>query len=118
MYTVGSAPADGARRGEPPAKNHDRLYRVIAKPGYAVGAMTVRTGVDVVGLSLTFMKVKGNRLDPKDAYESEWIGSPSLLPKVTVGGDGAPAVGICGRTRTNEPLRALGLLVDPTGKAP
>jgi hypothetical protein len=116
MYATGASPSDGPRRGAPADKTNDRVFRVLAKPGYAVGAITGKAGAEVVGFSVTFMKVKGDKLDPKDAYESDWIGGAGALPKVTVGGDGAPIVGYFGRTGTGQPVRSMGLLIESNDK--
>ncbi len=59
-----------------------------AKEGYAVGAITVRSGLTIDGISLTFMKISGTKLDPKDSYESEWFGSPKQFER-KLGGTGA-----------------------------
>jgi hypothetical protein len=116
MYTIGAKPLDGVRLGTPLDKSKDRVVRVLARPGYAVGAINVKGGAEVSGFSITFMKVKGTRLDSKDSYESEWIGWNVALPKTTLGGDGAPVVGLHGSTKSGEPVRALGLLLDPIGR--
>jgi S1-C subfamily serine protease len=81
---------------------------VKAKEGYAVGAMTCKGGLNFDGCSLTFMKVKDGRLDPADAYESEWVGGNGKGQPTRLGGDGTPVVGIVGRG-TDE-VRGLGLL--------
>ena len=52
-----------------------RSLRVSAGPGYAVGAMKLRTSIGINGMSLTFMRIKGERLDPQQSYASAWIGS-------------------------------------------
>src|ERR1700722_2113203 len=47
---------------------------VRAKPGYAVGGVTLRSGLNINGLSVTFMRIQGRRLDPNQSYESKWVG--------------------------------------------
>jgi hypothetical protein len=82
---------------------------VKAKPGYAVGAINVKAGALVNGFSVVFMRVKGNKLDPKDAYTSPWIGDqtggngPTLLT-----GSGTLIIGVIGR-RTHEDCTGIGL---------
>ena len=45
--------------GEVHGRNGDREVKVLkARPGYAVGAITIRTGLGVEGFSATFMKVE------------------------------------------------------------
>lgn len=82
-----------------------RLYRtqvedsvkVVAKHGYAVGGITVANRSDLGGLSVRFMKITGDRLDPADAYDSDWIGVPAADRKTYLGGEGEPVIGIIGR---------------------
>lgn len=83
-----------------------------AKEGYAVGTVTVRSGLTIDGLSLTFMKISGNKLDPKDSYESEWVGSPKQFER-KLGGTGAPFIGITGKANVqSKNLTGLGLILD------
>lgn len=85
--------------------------KVVAKEGYAVGAITVRAGFGIEGFSLTFMRVDGEQLDPRDAYESEWMGKRSGgSPPKTLSGDGAPVVGVVGRHGGRERVTAVGLV--------
>ncbi|HEV3262058.1 MAG TPA: hypothetical protein VG013_34725 [Gemmataceae bacterium] len=74
------------------------VIRVEAKPGYAVGGVTIKAGLGVDGMSVTFMEIREGGLNPKRAYESEWLGGMGGGPKTTVAGDGAPVVGIFGAT--------------------
>jgi hypothetical protein len=53
------------------------------------------------------MRIDGTRLNPKDSYESEWIGS-QLGPEIRLGGDGRQVVGILGRA--GQVIDALGLV--------
>ena len=44
------------------------------------------------------MKLKDEKLDPTDAYESDWAGGdPTQLTPVRLDGSGQPAVGLIGR---------------------
>jgi S1-C subfamily serine protease len=86
------------------------VVKVVAKPGYAVGAITLKTGLGIDGLSLTFMKVTPeNALDPKDRYESDWIGGMGGGGPVTVGDGSAPVVGLIGKAHS-QTATGLGLL--------
>ncbi len=71
---------------------------VKAKEGYAVGGMTVRSGLFINGFSLTFMRVQDGKLDPKGSYESDWTGDKTGGSEKPRQGDGAPVVGIAGGT--------------------
>lgn len=104
-----------------------RLYRtqvedsvkVVAKHGYAVGGITVsnRFGYDMGGLSVRFMKINGDRLDPADAYESDWIGTPAADRKTYLGGEGEPVIGVIGR-ETDVNCTGLGVILIKPKKAP
>src|SRR5579871_475623 len=48
-----------------------RTVQLRAKPGYAVGGVTMRTGLNIDGLSLTYMRIVGTQLDPAQSYVSE-----------------------------------------------
>ena len=61
---------------------------LLAKPGYAVGEIYARGGVRVNALKVGFMRIKGNSLDPKDRYESPWVGGAGGNAEVHLGGEG------------------------------
>jgi len=92
-------------------KNADltRVVRAIAPQGYAVGGITVRHGLCIEGLRLTFHRIQGNALDTKDAAISAWIGNNKAgNSEKTLGGNGAPIVGIFGNMDERRVL-ALGV---------
>jgi len=76
----------------------ERLIRVEAKPGYAVGALTIKAGLGVDGMSVTFMEIDEDGLNPNRTYESEWLGGMGGDEKKRIAGTGAPVVGIYGAT--------------------
>ena len=82
-----------------------------------VGAVNVKSALMVDGLSLTFMKIADGRLDPKDAYESEWIGGQGGNGPIRLGGDGTFVTGIQGKVNAKD-LTGLGLLVGPQKLGP
>jgi hypothetical protein len=98
-------------RGQQQGTNLNKVTCLLAKPGFAVGAVTVKTGANADGLSVTFMRIKGDRLDPTDAYESEWVGDVRPGGKTILTGEGRPVVGIFG-TKNNENVTGIGLLFD------
>ena len=66
--------ANGSKKlGDPHGEIRHR-HALDARPGYAVGAVTVRGDLMLRGFQLTFMRIKGAGLDPADSYESDWIG--------------------------------------------
>jgi hypothetical protein len=95
--------------------------RVKAKPGYAVGGVTIRTGLAIDGMSLTFIRIAGQALDSRDVYVSEWVGNSSGGREATLGGGGNLIVGVFG-CQDEHDVRALGLLyvagTAPAGAGP
>jgi hypothetical protein len=73
------------------------IVTIKAKPGYAVGAMAVKHGGGFDGMSVTFMKVAGDKLDPAASYESEFVGSDENKKPTKVTGNGVPVVGVWAR---------------------
>jgi hypothetical protein len=104
----------GRERGEYYGLKNKTARHAFARPGYAVGGLRVRYGEGIDSLSVIFMRIKGNRLDPSDSYESPVYGGtggrtrePTLL-----GGTGSMIVGLYGKT-SNDPqstFMALGLV--------
>ncbi len=82
---------------------------VRARPGYAVGRLTLRSGLLINGLSVTFMRIKDGKLDPDQSYESDWVGDRTGGSESSVGGDGAPVMGISG-SQDDEHASSLGLI--------
>ncbi len=86
-----------------------KKVRIMAQPGYAVGAITLRTGLNINGLSVTFMRINGRTLGPSQSYTSEWVGDRTGGGEKTVSAAGAPVVGVYG-TQDDEHVFGLGLL--------
>lgn len=96
--------------GELHGSDSKRTVSVVAKDGYAVGAISVKAGLWIDGFSLTFMKVVGDKLDPNDSYKSEWIGGPQGTGKLpTQDGGGKPVVGIIGKVTKQTAKNATGI---------
>jgi len=104
--------AKGKVEGERHGVKERSDFRIEAPPGYAVGAVTIKALAGVDGMSLTFMAIKENGLDPNQAIESDWIGGQGGGPKTTIGGTGAPVIGIFGATAVppGSPFNGLGLV--------
>jgi hypothetical protein len=108
IFRVGDNDAVGTPRGT----DFNRVVKAVAKPGYAVGVITVKAGLTVDGMSVTFMKVTpAGSLDPMDAYESEWLGGRGGGPPVRLG-NGTPVIGVIGKTNMRD-MTGLGLLLRP-----
>lgn len=106
VYQVGGEYRIGSRAG----KEIEPSVTVLARPGYAVGAINTRAGLLLDGFQLVFMKVKDGRLDPNDAYQSDWLGDSKGGGEETVSGDGRLVVGLHGRAGKGE-VNALGIVV-------
>src|SRR5438105_3557041 len=87
-----------------------RTVRLMAQPDYAVGGITLRTSVNIRGMSLTFMRINRQSLDPKQSYASEWAGDNKGGREASVGGNGAPIVGVFGNQNDDQQVVALGLI--------
>jgi len=81
----------------------------VARPGYAVGGFRTHAGLGVDGFEIVFMKVKGDRLDPSDAYTSPWLGDVHGGSPRDVINPGNLPVGLQGRASGT--VRALGLIL-------
>src|SRR5262249_34250807 len=86
-----------------------RTVSVRARPGYAVGALTLRPELNINGLAVIFMRIDGTALDPNRSYTSEWIGDRTGGSESTISGVGAPVIGIFGNEGP-EHVMALGLV--------
>jgi S1-C subfamily serine protease len=113
IYRGGGKETFGKQRGT----ELDCIVKVVARPGYAVGAISIKSGLGLDSLSITFMKVVDGKLDRLDTYESERIGGPGGGGPVKVGGDGSPVVGIVGK-ENDQHATGLGLLLGPKPKPP
>jgi hypothetical protein len=85
------------------------VRELLAKPGYAVGAVICKAAGAVDGLRVVFFREGDNDLDPSERYESDWVGGRGGYEEVTLGGSGQPIVGVYG-TAGGE-LNSLGLMI-------
>jgi hypothetical protein len=93
-------------------KKRSKVTRTIwlrAKPGYAVAGITGRAGLLLNGLALTFQRLDGDKLNPNDKYQSEWVGDRTGGSEATFDSQGMLVVGIHGKESDVE-CSALGLL--------
>jgi hypothetical protein len=96
--------------GKPNGKSIPLSLSVVARPGYAVGAINTRTGLLLDALQLVFMRFKDGKLDPSDSYSSSWLGDPRGGGAGTASGAGKLVVGLHGRSNGRE-INAIGLVV-------
>jgi hypothetical protein len=86
-----------------------KSVHIEARPGYAVGGLTLRAGLCINGLSVTFMKIKGRALDPTQSYTSDWVGDRTGGREASVDADGALVVGVYG-SQDDDHVFGLGLI--------
>lgn len=70
---------------------------LVARPGYAVGGLVVRSTDRLNAFKLIFMRVSGTQLVATDRYESDWIGTRAGGTELRLGDDGTPVLGLYGR---------------------
>ncbi len=91
--------AQGLILGELQGEPGGTLETIQAKKGYAVGGIQTRAGWTLDRFKIRFTRVieTGGALNPKDAYESEWLGGWGGGRTTTMGYDSQPVVGIFGK---------------------
>lgn len=101
IYQLGKIYREGEWCGTPT----DDETRLLAKPGYVVGAIRVRAGLVIDAVGLSFVAVKDGQLQADDTYDSEWLGGDGGAERPT---PESPAfiVGLVGGSR--ESLEGLG----------
>ncbi len=106
IYQVGKNYVEGQRFGA------DILLSttVLARPGYAVGALKTQKGLLLDAFQVVFMKFKNGHLDPDKFYISDWLGDPRGGGPGIATGAGHLVVGVHGRSNGRE-INALGILV-------
>jgi serine/threonine protein kinase len=92
-----------------------RVVTVEAKPGYAIGALSVRAGIGLDAVTVTFMAIEGRKLNPSKSYTSDQYGGQGGNGPYLLGGDGTPAVGIFGKM-LGQHAGQIGLVTISDGK--
>ncbi|MBM4073717.1 MAG: hypothetical protein FJ271_33070 [Planctomycetes bacterium] len=99
----------GEVRGQKHGTDFSRPVLIVAKPGYAVGALDTKAGLIVNGFSATFMRVRGADLDPADSYISPWVGDATGGRRRVLAGDGSLIIGVIGK-HNDKSCTGIGLL--------
>ena len=87
---------------------------VVAREGYAVGGISVDGDDFVRAIQVVFVKATADgKLDPSDAYVSDWIGHPAGKSVQAIDSRGAKVIGIQGRKAAV--LDAVGLILAEDG---
>jgi hypothetical protein len=94
IYRAGNREWTGGLAGSPGAKEVRRTVRTVAKPGYAVGGMWVRSGGALDRICLLFMRIEDGHLDRADGYPGEWVGTSDGGSEKYLDGRGRPVVGL------------------------
>lgn len=74
-----------------------RSSRILARQGYAVGGLRIAKGESLDDLSIVFMRVTGDHLNPGDRYEVHGKPNAPDGPTIDVGMTGSLMVGIIGK---------------------
>lgn len=88
---------------------------VLARSGYAIGALKVDADRYVNAMQVVFMRLKSGRLDPNDSYTSDWIGFPTGREPKTISGSGSLVIGFYGYN--GAVLGSIGLILRPSPPA-
>jgi hypothetical protein len=86
-----------------------RRVQVLAREGYAVGGITIRSGLNINGFCVEFMRINGRDLDPLDSYTSKWVGDRTGGSERSLRGNGDPVLGVFGG-QDEVHVQSLGLL--------
>ncbi len=109
---------DGKRNYGPVCGNPTSVGEtVVAKAGYAIGAVTIKAGLPIDGIQLTYMEIGADGLNPNKSYLSKWLGTYGGVGSRTYLNDGRPIIGIAGmrNSQPQSPLLCLCLVTTPEG---
>jgi hypothetical protein len=105
IYTLGWKSQRGKVHGKPQVAPRT----VVAKQGYAVGAIEAKGAGVLDGFRLVFMRQRLGTLDPTDSYRSEWIGGTGGTEARLLSGEGRPIAGIL--TMMDKDVNQLSVIV-------
>jgi hypothetical protein len=98
----------GEQLGAQHGTDTSRMTKLKAKDGFAVGGITVKSGMNMDGMSVTFMRVAGDHLNTTDSYQSEWVGHQGGR-ETKLSGAGRFVTGIVGKSNAKN-NSGLGLI--------
>lgn len=104
IFATARGPRDGERRGKAGGT------RVVAKDGYAVGGLIVRSGevVNAVQVIFTRINADGITLNPQDFYVTDWLGGEGGIKPKEINTKGHLVVGVTGST--GDVVDSIGLI--------
>jgi hypothetical protein len=101
-------------QGEKVGKAYGAIHRpaqcLKAKAGYALGGVDMRAGGVIDALTLVYMKVEGERLNPADRYTSATLGGQGGGPS-NFASNGGLLIGIHGKASENDGMVPAGSIV-------
>jgi hypothetical protein len=102
------ATARGTREGQRRAGKGGT--EVMAKDGYAVGGLMVRSGEVINAIQVVFMRINldGATLNPQDYYVSDWLGGEGGGKPKEINTRGKMVVGLTGSTEST--VQSIGLI--------
>jgi hypothetical protein len=80
--------------------------QVLARPGYVVAGLRIRSGLVLNAAQLLFLRWDGKQLNSRDAYEADWVGADGGRP-AEIFAEGRALAGIFGRYKDD--LHGLGV---------
>lgn len=90
--------------------------KVVAKDGYAVAKVVVQYGLWIDSIQVHFARIKGDGLDVKDTYSTNYYGSTEAKGAyTTLDSEGRLIVGVTG---TQDDVKATGFGLTYAGKLP
>ena len=93
------------------------VRREVAKPGYAVGGLAVKSGDLTHAMQVVYFKLTAaGTLDPADTYTSEWLGNTAVAgdTETTLAGNGRLVIGVT--LRAGAVLNAISLVLQSPAK--
>ena len=102
IYQVGDRYEFGKRHG----KSGGTMSTVLARPGFAIGGLNVRSGLVLTAVQVIFCEVDGYELDLKKHYLADWVGTEGGTG-YQLHSPGKIAVGVVGTMEDN--LHSIGL---------
>ncbi len=99
----------GDLRGRPIGLPSPRIITLRGKPGFAIGIISIRGGLGIDALSVTFMQMEGDRLNPDNSYKADGlVEHGGREGELSVPGE--PIVGLLGHLGREGHVCSLGIV--------
>jgi hypothetical protein len=93
IYRAARGEVSGQTRGQ----GRGETVTLKAKDGFAVGGIAAKANGHIEAIAITFMQTEGLGLNPRNSYNSQWVGGDGSGQEVHLGGSGSPVVGVSGK---------------------